>query len=320
MLGMSAPKIDNREVAFHIGRHPVHKPRRPRQYLNETTAGHDAFPLLILFGLNAVDELDRTIFGVLAPNIRDAFHLSNGGFTALVAVTLLGGLLLEVPLAFYSDRLPRVRIAVLGAAVWAVFGLMTGLVTTLAWLVVARSGAGMGRAVVTPTHNSLLADYYPIEVRADVFGFHRMANAVGAFIGPALGGLIAYYTDWRVPFIIFFFPTIVFVILGMRLKEPGRGHFERDAGGRRASGRRHRRSAALVGGVGAHPLAGAHPPAHLVLVAVPCRVGDRPRDPDEPLLRGSVRAQRSRPRVRRRHLGARADHRHHPRHPARVAG
>ena len=150
MLGMGAPKIDNREVAFHIGRHPVHKPRHPRQYLNETTAGHDAFPLLVLFGLNAVDELDRTIFGVLAPNIRDAFHLSNGGFTALVAVTLLGGLLLEVPLAFYSDRLPRVRIAVLGAAVWAVFGLMTGLVTTLAWLVFARSGAGMGRAVVDP--------------------------------------------------------------------------------------------------------------------------------------------------------------------------
>ena len=230
-MGWARRRSTTREVAFHIGRHPVHKPRRPRQYLNETTAGHDAFPLLILFGLNAVDELDRTIFGVLAPNIRDAFHLSNGGFTALVAVTLLGGLLLEVPLAFYSDRLPRVRIAVLGAAVWAVFGLMTGLVTTLAWLVVARSGAGMGRAVVTPTHNSLLADYYPIEVRADVFGFHRMANALGAFIGPAVGGVIAYYTDWRVPFIIFFFPTIVFVILGMRLKEPGRGHFERDAAG-----------------------------------------------------------------------------------------
>ena len=58
-----------------------------------------------------------------------------------------------------------------------------------------------------------------------------MANALGAFIGPAVGGLIAYYTDWRVPFIIFFFPTIVFVILGMRLKEPGRGHFERGAAG-----------------------------------------------------------------------------------------
>ena len=232
MLGFGAPpKEDTRKVLFNIGKYPVHKPRRWKTYIGETTGGFPAFPLLVLFGLNAVDELDRTVFGVLAPDIQDYFNLSIGGFTALVAVTLLGGLLIEVPLAFYSDRLPRARIAVLGAAVWAVFGLATGLVTTLIWLVVARSGAGIGRAVVTPTHNSLLSDYYPIEVRADVYGFHRMANAVGAFIGPALGGVLAYYTDWRVPFIVFFFPTMIFVILGMRLKEPGRGHFERGAAG-----------------------------------------------------------------------------------------
>src|SRR5262245_53726601 len=126
MLGMTAPREDNRKVLFTVFNYDVHKPRPWMQYINETTAGYAAFPLLVLFGLNAVDELDRTVFGVLAPNIRDYFNLSNGGFTALVAVTLLGGLLLEVPLAFYSDRLPRVRIAVLGAAVWAVFGLMTG--------------------------------------------------------------------------------------------------------------------------------------------------------------------------------------------------
>ncbi len=98
-------------------------------------------------------------------------------------------------------------------------------------LVIARSGAGMGRAVVTPTHNSLLSDYYPIEVRADVFGFHRMANALGAFIGPVVGGVLAEAFGWRVPFFVFVIPSIVFVVLGMRLREPGRGHHERRAAG-----------------------------------------------------------------------------------------
>ena len=37
--------------------------------------GEAAFPLVILFGLNAVDELDRTAFGILLPDIRDAFGL-----------------------------------------------------------------------------------------------------------------------------------------------------------------------------------------------------------------------------------------------------
>src|ERR671923_2523887 len=34
------------------------------------------FPLVVLFGLNAVDELDRTAFAVLLPNIRDWFGLN----------------------------------------------------------------------------------------------------------------------------------------------------------------------------------------------------------------------------------------------------
>ena len=162
---------------FSIGRHTVRRPRGPRRYFDDITAGYALYPLIILFGLNAVDELDRTVFGVLGPEIRDHFGLNNQGYLTLIALTALGGLLLEVPLAYYADRINRARIAVIGAAAWSVFGLLTGLSTTILMLVIARSGAGMGRAVVGPTHNSLIADYYPTEVRADVFGFHRLANA-----------------------------------------------------------------------------------------------------------------------------------------------
>jgi branched-chain amino acid transport system ATP-binding protein len=207
------------------------RPRSPRRYLADITAGAPAFPILVLFGLNAVDELDRAAFGVVAPEVREHFGLSLGGFTALVALTLIGGLLLEVWLAYYADRLPRVRIAVAGAGVWALFALLTGFAGSLLWLVIARSGAGMGRAVVTPTHNSLISDYYPIQTRANVFGFHRMANGIGGAAGFFVGGAIAELAGWRVPFFVFAVPTILLVIIGIRLKEPGRGHYEREAAG-----------------------------------------------------------------------------------------
>jgi ABC-type branched-subunit amino acid transport system ATPase component/predicted MFS family arabinose efflux permease len=228
---VTATTAPQRRVLFRIGQTPVHAPRAPRRYVRDITGGYAAFPLLVLFGLNAVDELDRTVFGILGPEIRDHFGLDNQGYLSVIALTLLGGLLLEVPLAFYADRLPRVRIAVAGAAVWAVFGVMTGLAGVLWVLLIARSGAGMGRAVVNPTHNSLLADLYPIDKRTEVYGFHRMANAVGAFTGPLVGGLLAETFGWRVPFFVFVIPTIVFVVLGLRLQEPGRGHFERAAAG-----------------------------------------------------------------------------------------
>src|SRR6187397_2119363 len=95
------------------------------------TMGQPIFPLIVLFGLNAVDELDRTAFAVLLPNIRDAFGLNLQGVLTLIAVVSLGALLLQVPVANLADRSNRVRIAWIGAAVWGLFSLMTGLATTL---------------------------------------------------------------------------------------------------------------------------------------------------------------------------------------------
>ena len=220
-----------RPVLLRVGRLELHKPRGPRQYFGEISGGEALFPLLVLFGLNAVDELDRAAFGILTPEIRDHFGLSNRGVLTLVSLTMLGGLLLEIPLAYFADRLPRARIAVFGAAAWAVFGILTGLAGTILVLVLARSGSGMGRAVVSPTHNSLIADYYPIEVRPDVFGFHRIANAVGSSLGAVLAGFLAHRFGWRAPFFVFVIPTVVLVVIGFRLREPLRGKWERRAAG-----------------------------------------------------------------------------------------
>ena len=97
----------DRRVLFSVAGREVRRPRGPRRYFDDITAGYALYPLIILFGLNAVDELDRTVFGVLGPEIRDHFGLTNQGYLSLIALTLLGGLLLEVPLAYYADRLHR---------------------------------------------------------------------------------------------------------------------------------------------------------------------------------------------------------------------
>ena len=70
---------------------------------------------------------------------------------------------------------------------------------TLLVLGIARAGSGIGKAVVDPTHNSLIADYYDIPNRPRVFSFHRAANAVGAFVGPLVAGLLAAAYGWRAP-------------------------------------------------------------------------------------------------------------------------
>lgn len=193
---------------------------------NVVTGGAATSPLLVLFGLNAVDELDRTAYAVLLPEIRDHFGLGNTGILTVVAASTVVILLLEIPLAHLADRRSRVKIATYGAAAWALFAFGTGLAVTVAMLVAMRIGAGIGRSVVTPTHSSLLSDYYPPEQRVKVFGFHRMANSVGQIVGPLAAGALAVAFGWRLPFLVLVAPTFLLVLVASRLEEPVRGASE----------------------------------------------------------------------------------------------
>jgi ABC-type branched-subunit amino acid transport system ATPase component/sugar phosphate permease len=195
------------------------------------TGGAALFPLVVLFGLNAADELDRTAFGVLLPNIRDDFGLNTQGILTVVSLSFIAALVLALPIGFWADRFNRVNIVVLAGVLWGVFSVLTGLAVTVVMLAIVRAGSGLGRAFNDPVHNSLIPDYYDVPVRPKVYAVHRSGNAIGLFLGPVLGGVIAHFFGWRTPFILFGIPTTIFVILALRLREPVRGAYERRAMG-----------------------------------------------------------------------------------------
>src|SRR4051812_36422956 len=185
-------------------------------------------PLLVLFGLNMADELDREATSVLLPEIRDHFGLSIQGVLTLTSLVGLAVLLLELPLAHVADRRRRVSIAAVGATASGLFTLFTGLAPTVWLFGAARGGASIGRAVGETTHGPLLSDYYPVDRRAGVFGLYGAADPVGKFFAPLIAGFVAAWFGWRWPFIILAVPTFVFVILARRLQEPIRGFHERN--------------------------------------------------------------------------------------------
>ena len=196
------------------------------------TGGAPLLPLGVLFGLNAVDELDRTAFAILTPEIRDAFSLDNEGILTVISIVGIFALLGGVLIGYFADRLSRVKMAVAGAAVWCVFTLATGLATTVAVLVIVRIMTSVGRAVNDPTHRSLLADYYEPDIRTRVYGAWSGANSAGQFLGPLLGGLLGRAFGWRTPFLVFWTITAVLVVVAIiKLRDPIRGAHERRAMG-----------------------------------------------------------------------------------------
>ena len=182
-------------------------------------------PLLMLFGLNLVDEFDIFAFGVLTPNIKDAFGLSNAGVGGLRALAALAGLAIPF-VGFAGDRWKRIPITWSGAMIWGVMAFSTGLAPTVAVMAFVRFGSGAAKIVNESVHPSLLADYYPPESRGRVFGVHRSANAFGAILAPATAGGIAALMGWRWSFMLMALPTFVLAMLAMRLREPIRGESE----------------------------------------------------------------------------------------------
>jgi ABC-type branched-subunit amino acid transport system ATPase component len=205
-------------------RFPWYSPRR-------LTDGAPLFPLLVIFGLNAADELDAAAFNVLLPEIRDAFGLDNEEALTFVAFVAPVALLIGLPVAYYADRWRRTRLMAGGGSMWATFSFVTGMAPNLAFLGIGRGGASLGKAVNSPIQQSLLSDYYAHELRTKVYASHRAANAFGLILGPLLAGILGVALSWRAPFVLFAMFGAFFVVLSLRLREPTRGMYDRLAGG-----------------------------------------------------------------------------------------
>jgi ABC-type branched-subunit amino acid transport system ATPase component/predicted MFS family arabinose efflux permease len=197
--------------------------------LRGLTGGVSAIPLVVLFGLNLVDEFDQVAFSALISEIRDAFELSDSGIQQVSGLAGLATLLAALPMGILADRFNRVRLCVAAAALWGVCSVLTGVVPATFLLFLVRLGAGLGRIINEVVHPSLLGDQYPPEAHPRVFGLHRTANSLGRIAGPFAGLLATAWLgskldpNWRAPFFVLAIPTGLLLVAALRLREPNRG-------------------------------------------------------------------------------------------------
>ena len=206
--------------------------RHPSHWLGDITGGGPVYALMILFGLNMVDPDGRHL--VRHPVAQHPRRLPS------VRMPASSRWWRSPPWWAWRCRCrsPRRPIATTGSASCCSAPPSSPASSSApAWpsrrgcSCSCRSGAGIGQATVGPTHNPLIADWYPINSRPRVYSFYFGSNALGAFLGPILAGLLAAWLGWRAPFIVLSVPVVILVLLGLRLREPSRGIQERMAMG-----------------------------------------------------------------------------------------
>jgi ABC-type branched-subunit amino acid transport system ATPase component/predicted MFS family arabinose efflux permease len=204
----------------------------PERRLRDIVRVGGTSTLLVLVGLNTVDELDRVAIATLGPDIQKTFGISDAALGALVSVGGLAVFAGAIPLGFLADRIARRGILGVSTLIWAAAAALGGLTATAWQLAATRLINGIGKGT-EPVQRSLLSDTYPIDGRGRIFGLHSLANPIGAAIGPVVAGgiavLIGGTEGWRVALAVLAVPAVVLALLAFRLPEPQRGRFESEA-------------------------------------------------------------------------------------------
>jgi MFS family permease len=117
-----------------------------------------------------------------------------------------------------GKRLPFVQ---LGYALSAISKPLMALFFYPLWIYFARSLDRLGKGIRTGARDALLSDESTKETKAQVFGFHRSMDTLGAVFGPLIALLFLYFNpfDYKMLFLIAFIPGVLAIAATFLIKE-----------------------------------------------------------------------------------------------------
>ncbi|MFE4875019.1 MFS transporter [Streptomyces sp. NPDC056682] len=149
----------------------------------------------------ALAALDGTIVSTAVPQIVGDL----GGFA--VFSWLFSGYLLAVTVTLpvygkLSDTFGRKPVLIAGIIVFLAGSVLCAFAWNMAALIAFRIVQGLGGGALQGTVQTIAADLYPLKERPRIQAKLSTVWATSSVAGPALGGLLAGYADWRWIFLI----------------------------------------------------------------------------------------------------------------------
>jgi EmrB/QacA subfamily drug resistance transporter len=121
-----------------------------------------------------------------------------------------------VPAGRWADRIGRRRMFVAGLALFSLGSVLCGLAPGVALLIAARVIQAVGAGMMVPASLSLLLAVVPPAARPKALGTWSALGALGAALGPVIGGSLVQ-VNWRLVFWINVPVGLAAVILAVRV-------------------------------------------------------------------------------------------------------
>lgn len=182
------------------------------------------YALALLFLVNALNQIDRNLVGILIVPIKRDLDVSDATMGWLVGAFVWLYALLGIPMAIWADRGARRSIVALSLGFWSAMTAAIGGSYSVAAFAAARLGVGAGEAGSGPASHSMLADFFSPEKRGRALALLGAGSYVGGSFGWLAGAWLEQRLGWRVAFVAMGAIGVALALLiRATLREPPRG-------------------------------------------------------------------------------------------------
>ncbi|HVC71099.1 MAG TPA: ATP-binding protein [Acidimicrobiales bacterium] len=197
LLAEAVSKSRDKEAVADVAMMPGTGEGKPPPLLGILRQGGFS-PLVLLTAATLVTGTITNGLGILGPEIKSSFHLSDAGLGAVFFVGAVAQIAWGMPVAVFADRGSRRNVAAVTLLIFSATVPFMALVHNVWPFVFLYLLAAVGLGTSDTVHNAYLADAYPTQGRARVFTWHQMGDPVSQTVGILLVGYIAAAThNWR---------------------------------------------------------------------------------------------------------------------------
>ena len=194
----------------------------------------DYLSLALLFILSFFLFADQNLMGPNLSQIASDFGFNDiqrdvklGGEISLV-FWLIGGIF-TLFFGYFTDIASRKKLLIISMLFGEIPCFLTGFVETYEQFFWLRALTGIGIGAIIPITYSLLADYFPSNMRSAATGYLGLVVGLGIGGGQLLAGITGPEYGWKISFIIVSVPNFIFLLLyALFATEPERGKSDKN--------------------------------------------------------------------------------------------
>jgi EmrB/QacA subfamily drug resistance transporter len=158
--------------------------------------------LFIVVMVTFMSTLDSSIVNVALPVMAKSLNVTTAGIQWVVTSYLIVISALILVFGRLGDMIGKTKVFKFGIALFTLGSLFCGITSSFPILVLARVIQAIGAAGCMANSQGIITEVFPANERGKALGITGTFVALGALVGPPLGGFIVDAASWKYIFLI----------------------------------------------------------------------------------------------------------------------